>query len=120
MSVRIIPLLFSCSEDEESSVGSRQLTIVNDNPGTIINYSNSENFELTDIEVSYGETKTYDIISDYNGRTAVRVDYACSTQNVTIFMSTPSEFTNFYEKKTYTIILKSTGSSCDESILEEV
>ena len=116
----IIPLLMSCSEAEESSVDSRQLTIVNEKPNTIITFATSEIFEL-DIAVSYGETKTYDINEyDYDGNTSVRVDYVCSSQTFTAADGPTPIYRNFNEKKTYTIILKSTGSACDESILEEL
>jgi len=110
----------SCSEAEESSVDSRQLTIVNEKPNTIITLVTSEIFEL-DIAVSYGETKTYDINEyDYDGNTSVRVDYVCSSQTFTAADGPTPIYRNFNEKKTYTIILKSTGSACDESILEEL
>ena len=42
--ILIIPLLMSCSEAEESSVDSRQLTIINEKPNTIITFATSEIF----------------------------------------------------------------------------
>ena len=119
--ILIIPLLMSCSEAEESSVDSRQLTIINEKPNTIITFATSEIFILNDISVEHGETKTYDINEyDYDGKTSVRVDYVCSSQTFTAADGPTPIYRNFNEKKTYTIILKSTGSACDESILEEL
>ena len=112
-----LPLLFNCTSEEDSSTSKRQLIISNEKPNTDILFASSEIFTLYDISVVYGETKTFDI---YDGKTAVRIDYDCSSKIYTAADGSNPIYTNFNERKTYTIVLKSSGTDCSQGYTEEL
>ena len=116
-----LPLLFNCTSEEDSSTAKRQLIISNEKPNTDILFASSEIFSLYDISVNYGETKTFDIDDgNYDGKTAVRIDYDCSSKIYTAADGSNPIYTNFNERKTYTIVLKSSGTDCSQGYTEEL
>ena len=67
-----------------SSIAKLQLIISNEKPNTDILFASSKIFTLNDISAGYNETKTFDIDDgNYDGKTAVRVDYDCSSKTYT-------------------------------------